>query len=482
MKEAQQKNPKPGHLPASGFPLSDPSKNLSQEFVMIVNVDELPEPGNPHAASARSASEPPAPRIGPHSRLGGKTQVAAAQSLDTCTPRAMARNLESHHQSPTETSPEEQSRVIRQAQTIFDQLVSLAKRSVSQSTEGSDASEIAALQEHLGTEQENNQSLTKDYKSLAKEHKRLGRAYQKQSEELDETNARLGDVLLERDQLRQLLEGGTFANSAKTTDIAILGIWKTIAFNIRNLAYTLAQAPDTMKIDKTVTKRLRFVAPGYMKLFQDEDDRHALMQGYLWVLIEELVFKPIGCDVLTWGGSQTTSLKLVKEEVYSQILSKKDKDPEYLTTFAHAARSFSQVSAMFSKLWDDNNAFIKQLVWQETQLLRPFFLRGPTRASRSEKKINEQLKEIIQFAIKLDKMMMCSKAHFMIEWNLRGKKSRTNIRYDNDFMESDIYEIDLGSKSRVKFFMSPILLKTGTADGQKYDTTNVLAKASVVCN
>ncbi|KAF5617448.1 hypothetical protein F52700_12643 [Fusarium sp. NRRL 52700] len=473
MKETRQKNPKPGHPPPA----------------IIVNVDELPEPRNHHAAGARSASEPPATYTGPQIRLGDKTQVATAQSLDTCTAWATAGNMENQHQSPTETldhsrgvSPEEESRVIRQAQSSLDQLVSLVKKRVSQSTEGSNASEIAALQELLGEEQQNNEILTRDHINLSKEHKKLNRAYQKQSDELHETNGKLEDVLLERDQLRQLLEGGTFANSAKTTDITILGTWKNLAFNIRGLAYTLARTPDIVELDETVTERLRLMTPGYMKLFQDKDYSHALMQGYLWILIKELVFKPIGSSGLTWGGSQTTSLKLVKEEVYSQILLKKGKSPDYLTTLAHAARSFSQVSAMFSKLWDDNNEFIKELISHETRLLRPFILRGSTRVSRSEKKINEQLTDIVQCAIELDKMMMCSKAYFRIMWNLPGKKSPTNVRYDNKFMESGIYEVKLGSKSRVKFFISPILFKTGTADGQKYDTMNVLAKASVVCN
>jgi hypothetical protein len=111
-----------------------------------------------------------------------------------------------------------------------------------------------------------------------------------------------------------------------------------------------------------------------------------------------------------------------------------------------------------------------------------FFLRRSARTDRTEKKINEQLNEIVQSAIELDKMMMCSKACFMIEWQPPAKKSHSNNRYDKEFMESDIHEVEPSSKSRVKFFMSPILLKTGTADGQKYDTTNVLAKASVVCN
>ncbi|KAF5701663.1 hypothetical protein FMUND_13800 [Fusarium mundagurra] len=485
---ARQKNSKPGHAPTAGIALSDASSNLAQELAIVVNVDELPEPRNHHSARARGASEPPASQTGPQSRLGGKPQAAAALPLNTCTAWAMARNMENQHQIPTETlghsrgvSPEEDSRVIWQAQTSFDQLVSLAKRRVPQSTDGSNASEIAALQERLGKEQQNNQRLAVHHKNLTKEHERLDHDYQKQSDELDEANARLRAALLEGDHLRQLLEGVTFANSAKITDTAILEAWKELSYNIRDLAYTLAQTQNVEDLSDFVISRLRGMTPEYKRLLQDQDYSHALMQGYLWRLIDERIFRPCQPGEQFWGGCQTPSLKLAKSEVYSKVMSKKDKNSDDSTTLAYAARSFSQISVMFSKLWDDNNGFIKIVSW-ETDLLKPFFLRRSPRTDRTQKKINGQLNEIFKSAIELDKMMMSSKAYFMIEWNLPGKKQPTKIRYDKGFMESDFHEVEPNPKSLVKFFASPILSKSGTADGQKYNIRNVLAKASVICN
>ncbi|KAG9507570.1 hypothetical protein J7337_001123 [Fusarium musae] len=486
---ARQKTPKPGHPPTSGIALSDPSNNLAQGPAIVVNVDELPDPRNHHAARARGASEPPASQTGPQSRLGGKPQVSAAQYLNNCTAWATARNMESQHRSPAEilgpshgVPSEEDSKVIRQAQTSFDQLVSLAKRSTSQSTEVSDASEIAALQERLGKEQQNNQRLTGDHRNLTKEHKRLNRDYREQRSQLYEANTRLRDTLLERDHLRQLLEGGTFANSAKITDTAILDAWKELSYNIRDLAYTLAQAQNVEDPSEVVISRLRCMAQGYKKLLQDQDYSHALMQGYLWRLIHQRIFRPKQRDGQFWGGLQITSLKLGKDEVYSKVMSKEGKNSDDWATLAHAARSFSQISVMFNKLWNDNNGLIKTVVSRETELLTPFFLRRSPRTDRTQGKINEQLTEIFKSAIELDKMMMCSQAYFMIEWNVPGKKPPTKSRYDKDSMESVFQEVKLSPKSLVEFLASPILSKSGTADGQKYNIRNVLAKASVICN
>ncbi|KAF5582735.1 hypothetical protein FPANT_8407 [Fusarium pseudoanthophilum] len=489
MMGARQKNPKPGHPPTSGIALSDTSNNLAQESGIVVNVDELPDPRNRHAARARGASEPPASQTGHQSRLGGKPQVSAAQSLNNCTVWATARNMESQHRSPTEnlgpshgTSLKENSKVIRQAQASFDQLVSLAKKSTSRSTDSSNASEIAVLQERLGKEQQNNKRLTGDHMKLTKEHKRLDRDYQEQSNLLDQANARLHETLLERDHLRQLLEGGTFANSAKITDTAILDAWKELSYNIRDLAYTLPQAQNVEDLSDFVISRLRRMTPGYKKLLQDQDYSHALMQGYLWILIDERIFRPKQPDEQLWGGCQMTSLKLGKDEVYSKVMSKKRKNSDDWTALAHAARSFSQVSVMFSKLWDDNNELINRVVLWETEVLNPFFLRRSPRTGRTQGRINEQLAEILKSAIELDKMMMYSKAYFMIEWNLPGKKPPTKSRYDKDSMESVFQEAELDPKSLVKFFASPILSKSGTADGLKYNIRIVLAKASVVCD
>jgi hypothetical protein len=323
MKETRQRNSKLGPPPGSEISVSGPSNDLAQEPATFFDVDQLLESRNHHAGIVKGASEPLVSQIGPQGRPGDKSQVAATQLSDSCNNKATADSMERQCPELTDIldksrsiSPQEASRAIQMAQSSLGQLVSLLQRSTSTSTEGSDASEIAALQDLLEKEQQNNQRLTGDHRNLIKEYKRLDHAYEKQSDELHKTNDRLSDALLKRDQLRQLLEGGTFANSAKTTDSAILGIWKQLAYNIRNLAYILARTTDIGELSDTVTTRLRRVTTEYTKLFQDQDHSHALMQGYLWGLIEDRIFKPDRSDRLTRGGSQTTSWKLAKDDIY----------------------------------------------------------------------------------------------------------------------------------------------------------------------
>jgi hypothetical protein len=136
---------------------------------------------------------------------------------------------------------------------------------------------------------------------------------------------------------------------------------------------------------------------------------------------------------------------------------------------------------MMSKLWDKDHAVLQRLVNVEAKCLRPFYSGGQPRNDRSEKSILDQLRGIMDSAIELDKMMMCSKAIFQVHWRDRSQKPDLTQRYNKDVMVSEAYENDLSPKSRVRFYISPVLYKVGTADGQSYDSRMVLAKGVVVC-
>lgn len=129
-----------------------------------------------------------------------------------------------------------------------------------------------------------------------------------------------------------------------------------------------------------------------------------------------------------------------------------------------------------------NAGAVKRLVDTEIEFLKPFFIHRQTRNNRTDKKVNEQLTDIINSAIELDKMIMCSKAILTIQWSVPSNRSSSIVRFDQEFMHCCRRESQPSPKTRVKFVMSPFLYKSGTADGQNYDTAMVLAKAVVVCN
>ena len=70
---------------------------------------------------------------------------------------------------------------------------------------------------------------------------------------------------------------------------------------------------------------------------------------------------------------------------------------------------------MMGEIWDkDINAF-NHMMHTEVKRLRPFASDRQSRADRTDKKISDQLRDIIDSAIELDKMMMCSKAIFLVD-------------------------------------------------------------------
>ena len=137
---------------------------------------------------------------------------------------------------------------------------------------------------------------------------------------------------------------------------------------------------------------------------------------------------------------------------------------------------------MMGKVWDEDTNIFKHMMRTEVKRLRPFASDRQSRADRTGKKILDQLRDIINSAIELDKMMMCSRVVFLIDWWDTSQNPRSLQRWNPEVMEAEAWEKDLSQKSHVKLRLSPILYKFGTADGQNYDTRMVLAKSGVVCD
>ncbi|KAL4730384.1 hypothetical protein ACLX1H_002418 [Fusarium chlamydosporum] len=333
---------------------------------------------------------------------------------------------------------------------------------------------LTKLKEQLNAEKKKYRDLNKEHKALIREHE----ICDQQTEELREMKSRLDEVLADRDQQQASLEGGSLVNAAKETDSTIVVLWAQIAYNIRNVAYLLAHSAVTQELSSTVTERLRSLTRDYKKFLSSQDHCIDLMQGYLWVLLEKKVFR---ADQPLWGGPSSTPFKLVKEKLHDRICLKMDGNSERETALTNAARGLVQISTMLSQLWDQDETLINQIINDETKILEPFFLQPHSRANRIDQKIRDQLKDIFHAAIKLDRIMLTSKAFFQRCWRNPWRKRSSVQLFNEEFMISDNHESKLTDKSRVWFFVSPALTKNGTADGQNYDSMIVLEKASVVC-
>ncbi|KAF5561107.1 hypothetical protein FNAPI_3847 [Fusarium napiforme] len=372
-------------------------------------------------------------------------------------------------------------------QNGMDRICNYIKRLAAQPVQSPTASTITELRAQLKREKNYGQKLSGDYNNQVQHS-------HKQKQILEKLNAKLDGALRERDQLRQLLEGGSLANSDKATDDLIQGKWKELSYNIRCLARHLAQNSPQQPLDDVARERLRFVSRDYYTLLEDEDYRELILMSYLWVIVQEDVFDAVAT---VWGGPELGAFKAVRDRIISKYsqqpffhcfadLKARIGDginiPSSDDPVAYAARWLAQGSAMMGSLWERDDRGFRRLVLAEAKLLRPFYSTHQSLADRCDRKVTDQLRDILNSAIELDEMMMRSKAIFQVHWRDRSQSPNSAARWNGNVMDSVASTKALSPRSRVVFFISPVVYKTGTADGQKYDSQMVLAKASVVCD
>lgn len=167
---------------------------------------------------------------------------------------------------------------------------------------------VARLEEALQTANKENEQLGGEYKKL---HLRFNTANAK----LKEANTKLNKALDERDEQRRLGEGGSLANPTKATDSVVLGKWKILDYNIRTLASSLAKSPPSLPLDDIADTRLNWIWASFRKALHDEDYRELMLQAYLWVIVNDLVFDAGG---LVWGGPGIAELKSIRDQIISK--------------------------------------------------------------------------------------------------------------------------------------------------------------------
>ncbi|KAF5972606.1 hypothetical protein FCOIX_9246 [Fusarium coicis] len=356
-------------------------------------------------------------------------------------------------------------------QNGMDRICNYIKRLAAQPVQSPTASTITELRAQLKKEKNYVQKLSGDYSNQVQHS-------HKQKQILENLNAKLDDALRERDQLRQLLEGGSLANSDKATDDSIQGKWKEISYNIRCLARHLAQNSPQQQLDDVTRERLRFISRDYRTLLEDEDYRELILVSYLWVIVQDNAFD---ARETVWGGPELGAFKAVRDRIITRI-GDVINIPNSDDPVAYAARWLAQGSALMGSLWERDDRGFRRLVLAEAKLLRPFHSTHQSMADRCDRKVTDQLREILNSAIELDEMMMRSKAIFQVHWRDRSQSLNSATMWNQNIMDSVASKKTLSPKSRVVFFVSPVVYKTGTADGQRYDSQMVLAKASVVCD
>jgi hypothetical protein len=191
----------------------------------------------------------------------------------------------------------------------MDQIVNYIKSVVARPTQSSTSAEVEDLRKELKSEKTHNKDLTSNYKSLLK-------MSDQQKKELQKVNTKLQEALQEKDQLRKLLDGGSLANSGKSSDDAIKSKWAEIAYSIRCLAQILDGDPSGQPLDDEVETRLRFISGNYHRYLKDPEFRGFLMPGYIWTLVQDDVFDS---GNVIWGGPGLQSYKTTRDCLIGQF-------------------------------------------------------------------------------------------------------------------------------------------------------------------
>ncbi|KAG8351011.1 hypothetical protein FVEN_g10854 [Fusarium venenatum] len=327
--------------------------------------------------------------------------------------------------------------------------------------------------------------LTKQLESEESRHKNLKTNYEKlvdmynlQKKELQKVHTRLRDSDQETDRLRRLLNGGSFDNPNKLADDAFKSEWSKMAYNIRCLVHTLDGTWSRQSLDDEVTRRLRRVSKDHQKHYQYPDFRISLMQGRLWILIQDIVFDT---KQEIRGGPGVETLKATRESFIAhigEIEGKLETEPSVALIAGWLYRGYP----IMGKLYGNDSIDVKRVVDLETKRLRPFMADSQPRTDRTDDMVSGQLKDIIDSAIELDQIMMSSRAIYEVHWGDRSQEPGNLGRWNPEAMEADVWEHKISPRSRVLFRISPVLYKFGANDGRGYDSYMVLAKGIVVCD
>jgi hypothetical protein len=160
---------------------------------------------------------------------------------------------------------------------------------------------VATLEEQLNLANQTNQQLGEEFKEMRSKYR--------------VTRTKLDKALCERDEQRRLADGGALADSTKSTDDAVVDKWKILGYNIRTLAHSLAKSPPSQRLDQIAVARLTWISQSYRKEIQDRDYRESLLEGYLWVMVNDKVFD---AGTRLWGGPGMADLKTIQNNIISK--------------------------------------------------------------------------------------------------------------------------------------------------------------------
>ncbi|KIL94793.1 hypothetical protein FAVG1_01724 [Fusarium avenaceum] len=304
-----------------------------------------------------------------------------------------------------------------------------------------------------------------------KQNRQLKSEKQVLEKQLKESETKLAAALEERDEQRQLADSA-WSGSAKVSDDAVQSKWKQLDYNIRAMARALAKCQIRCVQDDVVEERFSMIHEDWQKLLTDDNHKEFVIQAYLWLAVFGQVFQDQG-GIRGAGG--VADLKTMRDTLVG-LAPDTDRPGRPGPSLRHVARWSAQGAALFEHFIGRNQKAFKRHASVELERLKAFC---DADSKNPDTDFLQEMKTVLGTAMDLDDMLMSSRAVFMVRWNESGQS--THVLFNGDKMEAIAYSEELSPKTIVEIEISPMLVKTGNADGCNYDSSMVLAKALAVC-
>ncbi|RGP68405.1 hypothetical protein FSPOR_5284 [Fusarium sporotrichioides] len=287
------------------------------------------------------------------------------------------------------------------------------------------------------------------YQQLKIDHQTL-------QKELQEANTKLAKAIEEQNEQRKLADIANWTGAAKLSDDAIRSKWKC-----------QIKCPT----DEVNKAQFGSIVSCWPKLLENDDYKELLITAYLWALVDEEVFQN---GNKFWGGGLICALKRTRARLV-ELAPEADRPSQSGPTMRHVAKWSAQGTSLLNHFYGRDKKAPKMQAIDTLDRLRQFCNIAEEKAGTD---FLQEMKGIIETALNLDEMLMGSIAILSIQWPETGQSK--SLRYDEHGMDAVAHTKDLSPRTAVAFTISPMLLKTGNANGCNYDSEMVLCKASVV--
>ncbi|KAF2675110.1 hypothetical protein BT63DRAFT_28801 [Microthyrium microscopicum] len=269
----------------------------------------------------------------------------------------------------------------------------------------------------------------------------------------------------------------------KVDDDFLKGLWTSIRYDCRNWASTYCLGGQRVVVtEEKVTKLFSAFTPEFMKYLRSARLRSSLIESFL---IHELLFKVLTRTLgpgLLWAGRHGQALKSLQTylepardiiDTPSLLVDKTLKPADVQEYHAWRAKTAMLLSEKVSA--ESVSQRIKEVVNSLSDDLGDFVVnKKPTH--------KDDLTSIVKKAVELDQEIQKSKAIFAFQSLYNPKSGESyGFYFNTQLMESESSYGEATTDMIVELVVAPCFHKIGTGDGQGYDQTSMLAKASVVC-